>query len=139
MSQLNATKENTVFINLTQHPLSNEQLDEVQQKGYEVANLPRDVVVANIEFAHLPSRREMLEKASTLAEAVKEAAGNRPAVAMIGGAPFYQGILTEVLLSKGIIPCFAFSVRRSVETTNDKGEVVKTSVFKHEGFILPHA
>lgn len=32
---------------------------------------------------------------------------------------------------------YAFSKRVSIETINQTGEIIKTNVFKHEGFILP--
>lgn len=43
--------------------------------------------------------------------------------------------LTEVLKSKGWTVVFSHTERQSVETTDDAGNVVKTAVFKHVGFV----
>ena len=57
----------------------------------------------------------------------------RPDV-MIGGAPFLMAPLDKALREAGFSPVYAFSLRQSEEKIVD-GEVVKTSVFKHQGFI----
>lgn len=43
--------------------------------------------------------------------------------------------LTETLKSKGWKVVFSHTERQSVESVNDAGEVVKTAVFKHVGFV----
>ena len=43
--------------------------------------------------------------------------------------------LTEALKNKGWKVVFSHTERQSVESVNDAGEVVKTAVFKHVGFV----
>lgn len=43
--------------------------------------------------------------------------------------------LTEALKSKGWTVVFSHTERQSVETTDDAGNVVKTAIFKHVGFV----
>lgn len=38
-------------------------------------------------------------------------------------------------LAIGVKPLYSFTERASVESTNEAGEVVKTNVFKHVGFV----
>jgi hypothetical protein len=45
-----------------------------------------------------------------------------------------MGPLEAALKAKGVNPLYAFSVRESIETTVD-GKVVKSSMFKHAGFV----
>ncbi len=54
--------------------------------------------------------------------------------AMIGGAPFFMPLLEQALAQNGILPVYAFSQRESVEKVVD-GQVIKTNVFKHVGFV----
>lgn len=55
--------------------------------------------------------------------------------AMIGGAPYLMGPLEAALKDRGIAPLYAFSERRSIEVKNEAGEVTKTAVFVHLGFV----
>ena len=55
--------------------------------------------------------------------------------AMIGGAPYLMAELEKELWHLGIEPVYAFSRRESVETVGENGEVTKTAVFKHIGFV----
>jgi hypothetical protein len=54
---------------------------------------------------------------------------------MLGGHPALMHPLHEALARAGFCPVYAFSARVSSETLNEDGEVIKTSVFKHLGFI----
>jgi hypothetical protein len=54
---------------------------------------------------------------------------------MIGGAPFFMGILEKVLVCYGFIPVYAFSTRESVEVLQKDGTLRKSSVFKHVDFV----
>ena len=54
---------------------------------------------------------------------------------MIGGAPYLMAELEKELWHRGIEPVYSFSTRQSVESTDAEGNVTKTSVFKHIGFI----
>lgn len=56
--------------------------------------------------------------------------------AMIGGAPYMMALLEQALWARGIVPLYAYSERRSVEKTDPiTGEVTKTAVFVHLGFV----
>ena len=55
--------------------------------------------------------------------------------AMIGGAPYLMAELEKELWHLGIEPVYAFTRRESVETVGENGEVTKTAVFKHAGFV----
>ena len=55
--------------------------------------------------------------------------------AMIGGAPYLMSELEKELWYRGIEPVYSFSRRESVESTDAEGNVTKTSVFKHIGFV----
>ena len=52
--------------------------------------------------------------------------------AMIGGAPYLMSALERALRSRGIAPVYSFSTR-TVEIVG----YVKTSVFKHTGWVSP--
>jgi len=55
---------------------------------------------------------------------------------MVGGAPFLMATLERELRRFGITPLYAFSRRDVIETT-EGGVTVKTSLFRHLGFIEP--
>ena len=55
--------------------------------------------------------------------------------AMIGGAPYLMAELEKELWRLGIEPVYAFSRRESVESTDAEGNVTKTAIFKHIGFV----
>ena len=55
--------------------------------------------------------------------------------AMIGGAPYLMAELEKELWHLGIEPVYAFTKRESVESVDENGNVTKTAVFKHAGFV----
>ena len=55
--------------------------------------------------------------------------------AMIGGAPYLMAELEKELWHLGIEPVYAFTKRESVESVDENGNVSKTAVFKHAGFV----
>lgn len=116
---------NKVILNLTQHVATPEQ---VAAGVSEPAN--KEEVQRLLTFNTLPTREEVQVRAEKLAEL---AVGYN--AAMIGGAPYLMGSLEEALRSKGIIPCYAFSVRESTEKTMPDGTVTKVAVFRHKGFV----
>lgn len=114
-------------LNLTQHAASSPQTD---QGVYEPAN--KKEVQGLLTFASLPSSKEVKDVAAKLVAIAKdEGAGS----AMIGGAPFLMAPLHNALKEAGVTPCYAFSVRESVEKVNEDGSVTKTAVFNHKGFV----
>jgi hypothetical protein len=113
-----------MILNLTQHVATPDQ--GVREPSDKKA------VQALLTFSTLPTSAEIRERAEKLAAiAVAEGAD----AAMIGGAPYLMGPLEGALRSAGVKPMYSFSVRQSVEKTDDDGNVVKTVVFKHAGFV----
>jgi hypothetical protein len=113
---------NKVIINLTQHAASAEQ---VEDGVVEPTN--KAAVQSAITFDAIPTVEEMAQRAGFLANIAKESGAKK---AMIGGAPFFMSALERALIGSGITPVYAFSIRESVEKDG-----VKTSVFKHAGFV----
>lgn len=117
------------ILNLTQHSATVEQLQEGVFETKDGKELLRDLLT----FETLPSQEELGGRAYKLA---KLATYEYAEAAMIGGAPYLMRFLEEALEACGIRPLYAFSVRESVEETDSlTGEVRKTSVFRHLGFV----
>jgi len=117
------------MINLTQHGAVQEQLQlgvvDLPQGEGSVGAYVRELLT----FETLPSSRVLLDRADEIA---RVAADHGHDAAMIGGAPFFMGALERALNNKGIKPYYAFSMRDSIEKDG-----VKTSVFRHAGFVDP--
>lgn len=108
-------------LNLTQHKSTKDQ------NCKELYN--KDFIIKLLTFDSIPTEAEIADRAIRLAEiALSEGAKE----AMIGGAPFLMSPLEIVLATVGITPLYAFSMRRVIEKDG-----VKTSVFKHLGFVNP--
>lgn len=137
------------MVNLTQHALTaeqythnNEELTVVTYKPY--AKEVQNDIVEFLTFNKIPTKEEILKRADLLAiiasntirqaEDLSEIPATRK-YALIGGAPYLMGPLEKALKDKGIQPLYAFSQRESVETVSDDFSVVKTTVFKHKGYI----
>nr|DAJ46923.1 MAG TPA: hypothetical protein [Caudoviricetes sp.] len=116
----------TTLINLTQHNLTDEQ-----KEGFQVLETIEDIKRA-LTFDEIPTMGNIAARAKALATIAKKAGA---AYAVIGGAPYLMSALEEALLEKGIRPIYAFSIRESIEVTGPDGQVTKTSVFKHAGWI----
>lgn len=54
---------------------------------------------------------------------------------MIGGAPYLMPILEKALAKYGIQILYSFTKRETVEKTDENGNVVKTAIFRHVGFV----
>ncbi len=117
------------IVNLTQHAGSEEQ---IRDGLVEPTPEGKKKVGSLLTFEHLPSRKEIVQRAEELAEL---AFASGCPFAMIGGAPYLMGPLEDALQKKGIFPVYAFSIRESVEETLPDGSVRKSSVFKHGGWI----
>ena len=113
-------------LNLTQHNATAEQtavgVVEPADKG---------AVKSLLTFAAAPSVDEIRQRADALAGIAE--AEDAPA-AMIGGAGYLMPALERALRVRGIRPLHSFTERRSVETEKD-GEVVKTAIFVHVGWV----
>jgi hypothetical protein len=113
------------IINLTQHAESAEQ----KLAGVVSTVSGHRKLVEYLTFTSLP---EMVEINKRCAGLVRIATMMSAEAAMIGGAPYLMAPLTAALKEAGIKPLFAFSERVSQE---DPDTGVKTSVFKHLGFV----
>ena len=117
----------TTILNLTQHLTTSDQIElgvvEPKDKGK---------VQSIITFDSLPNHAELVERANLLAQyALSENAES----VMIGGAPYFSSYVEQAMRYAGIKALYAFSKRECVEVEQEDGFVVKTFVFKHEGFI----
>jgi len=129
------------ILNLTQHPATADQIAEgvVDLVGESLAELKR-----LLTFDAIPTKEEIQRRAASIARIAAEQnyevcdedfATERFAHAMIGGAPFLMSALESALMDEFLTPLYAFSVRESVEKTQDDGSVQKTNVFRHAGFV----
>jgi len=123
--------ERYAILNLTQHKASEEQIAEGVFDASEISEEFESEVKRLLTFEDLPDEKIIWQRAMALADYCKDLGAK---TALIGGAPFFMGPLSETLKSRGVTPLFAFSKRESVEKEVD-GKTVKTSVFKHAGFV----
>jgi hypothetical protein len=146
-------KEYAVVLNLTQHKATKDQ------KEAGVIDLPesyRKKIMGLLTFNEIPDCDEIHGRAIRLVDVVEEfltdemspvrdefmqvVANHYEGVEdlglafMIGGAPFFMSELQRELNKIGT-PLYAFSKREVIETVNDNGEVLKSSVFRHIGFV----
>lgn len=135
-----------IIINLTQHKMTG---DQYQYNGTKLKELISEIpeeqedhekeLKALLNFHELPTKDSInLRVMQITAYALDYFMGadvenNR--YALIGGAPYLTAPLAEMLKKVGIIPLYAFSKRESVETVQPDGSVIKTSVFKHAGYV----
>jgi hypothetical protein len=115
------------ILNLTQHVAT---LEQIAAGVVE----PSDTVKKEVQdllsfFDGIPDQKTITRRAEQLAAIAADAS-----VVMIGGAPFFMSALERAMFDGGIKAVYAFSVRDSFESTID-GKVIKTSVFKHTGFV----
>lgn len=119
------------ILNLTQHHATDEQ----SVAGvFQLTGEAREKLVALLTFHELPSKEEVRARAKAIANLAVQEAG-WVSEAMIGGAPFLMAPLERELENRNIEVRYAFSLRESVEHLNEQGEVVKTSSFRHKGFV----
>lgn len=132
LEMIKAYNGKTVLINLTQHKLTPEQ-----KEGFNEIVDSFDFT-EDLTFNTIPSSKDVFLRAKQIAGCAAEIAEQYPEcipVALIGGAPYLMGKLEDALRVWDIIPVYAFSKRTSVETVQPDGSVVKTTIFKHEGYI----
>lgn len=117
------------ILNLTQHKATPEQ----QAAG--VLDLPMDCIPRLRElltFEELPDYAVLRDRADEVADLI-ELWVIKDTEFMVGGAPYFVPVLCSVLQGRYSRPCLhAFTQRVSVE---DPATGVKTSVFKHAGFV----
>ena len=118
-------------LNLTQHPATVEQITAgVVEPSPELKEMIRKLLT----FEENPDSSTIIEKAMILADIADE---HGYAKAMIGGAGFLMAALEYHLNKRGVVPCYSFSKRVSEEWTDEDGNILKKSTFKHIGFTYP--
>ena len=130
-------------INLTQHELTQEQKEDAYWVRYDSYNGTNSTIEVKrlLTFEFQPDTAEIQERAEKLAEIAEgiflqlDPEGALPHKAMVGGAPYLMHPLEDALKERGIQPMYSFSQRVSIETINEKGEIIKTSTFKHVGWV----
>lgn len=122
------------IFNLTQHTMTAEQIGN--NEVFRIESVPGDIVNDRLTFNEMPTAEEMAERALELS---RIAAQHSAEAALIGGAPYFMPFIEKALLKLNIIPLYSFSKRESVERKNADGTIVKTSVFKHIGYIQADA
>lgn len=118
-----------MVVNLTQH----NPTPQMREAGVT------DIIPSAIDllnFYNPPTYEEMVERAITLSNIVKRECPDATTV-MLGGAPFFMGILESVLHSDGYDIVYAFSRRIVLEERQEDGTVKKTSTFVFDGFVRP--
>lgn len=108
--------------NLTQHAPTADQISAG-------VGTPDPAMKSLLTFIELPQAPDLKSRAAAVAEYA--CAGSS---AMIGGAPYFMPYLVAALKERNVTPLFSFTERVSSEATID-GKVVKTSEFKHIGFV----
>lgn len=124
----------TIVINVTQHPITNDQLNDLENRFKEVAviNSEGDMFKKDLTFMTIPSAEELTKRAKKIAN---DAHIMGVSYAIVAGAPYFMSALEKELFRLDIMPMYSFSERVSQETTETDGTVRKVNVFKHVGFI----
>lgn len=115
--------------NATQHVATP---DQIAAGVVDLSAEDRKILSNLLTFEEIPSRGLMATRALEIAVLLRKYGAE---AAMIGGAPFFMGVLEHTLKFGNITPMYAFSRRESVEVTAEDGSVTKTNVFKHVGFV----
>jgi len=121
------------ILNLTQHPATPEQK---AQGVVDLSEEDRDLLKFLLTFDAIPTEDHMRGRAEGIC---KMADRYEIDSAMIGGAPYFMGVLEHYLWMQCVTPLYAFSQRVVEEEEQPNGEVRKVSVFKHLGFVQPLA
>ncbi len=117
------------ILNLTQHVATP---DQIAAGVVEPTASDKAAIQSALTFDTLPDSMILRTRAETLA---MYAAGAGARSVMIGGAPYFMAPLEKALISVGVRPLYAFSVRETEEQTSLDGSVKKIAVFRHAGFI----
>ena len=134
MAPIMENKEmNKYLINLTQHPLTEEQRNSVdctiEPKGMEVY----------LNFDSMPTAEIIEDRAyemfGCLMQMLPPDVEPTDCTVLLGGAPFFMSACERAATHYGFKYCYAFSKRVSEEVKQPDGTVKKVSVFKHEGWI----
>lgn len=115
------------FLNITNHQLTNEQLDEIKRSGYEIVELPEDLKTTwgqlNVD-----------NWAGVCNDIWNFIVKNNVDTALVAGYAPAMYDISYNMDRAGLTPVYADTARESVETKMEDGSVRKTAVFKHKGF-----
>ena len=121
-----------MILNLTQHKATKQQEDAgVVNVNVKDMRMLRDLLT----FDEIPTHDEMCLRAIMIADIASNNLATAGDTVMIGGANFFMGHVEEALTDRHLNPVYAFSTRDVVEVQGDDGEVTKTAVFLHKGFV----
>ena len=126
---------NITILNLTQHPATTDQI----AAGVKDLQGPALAILKEcLNFDTLPTVEDIRQRAELIAMLAsawfdaEDPEGVTARACMIGGA---RGALEAALYRRDLTPLYAFSRREVVEKATADGEVTKTAVFRHEGFV----
>lgn len=121
-----------IFLNVSNHALTADQINEVMNLGMEVMELPENVKLAwaNIDPHTID---EVVKKLIIGTIDVEEKNAIKISSALVAGHPGAVHQVVSAYEALGIIPVYAHTERESIEKEID-GKVIKSSIFKHRGF-----
>ena len=121
-----------LFLNVSNHALTKDQLEEIQVKGFSVMELEEDMKKAWGSMN--PSNwRETCDQVIRVVLTYDDLDTTIETALVAGYTPAVV-YLTNELSKYGTTPLYAHTDRVSVEKTNEDGTVTKTNIFKHSGF-----
>ena len=123
-----------IIINVTQHSVTNDQINDLENKFKEIAilNPGGDMFRNSLTFTNMPSKEELSKVAKKIAN---DAFTMGASYAIVAGAPYLMAHLEKEFFRLNIVPLYSFSERVSQEIKEPDGSVRKTNIFKHVGFI----
>lgn len=129
-------EESAVILNATQHQATPEQLASgIQDLSAEI----RAELSKLLTFEELPSAMDLRVRSIQVTGLLLTQGAKPGDKIMIGGAPFFMEELADTLRRTGLVPCYAFSRRESVDQPQPDGSVRKMAVFRHVGLIEARA
>ena len=122
-----------IFINATNHALTQAQLQDVAEKGFEVMELTAGLK-AYWGACTASNWKIIYEEFIAFVDGLAMEKGGADIAAMIAGyAPLVYNCVADMTID-GHKALYADSKRESVEKTMEDGSVVKSNVFRHSGF-----
>lgn len=132
-----------VFVNLTAHNLTEEQVEEAKRRfGVSEFLSAEDILDKEVvaKLRQSPGNIEELRAlALDVAEVLEQYARKNNVelyVHLPAGSPAFMWVLSLVWPYGWAIPVFSHSRREVIEEKKDDGSVVKRSVFRFEGYIV---
>jgi len=114
------------ILNLTQHNAT-----ESQKAAGVFEPTEKETVKSLLTFEDAPTLEEMTKRAEYLSVLAITYGIDK---VLIGGAPYFMGVLEKELKRHDLKPVYSFSKRVSKEIEKD-GKVEKINVFEHIGFV----